>query len=142
MARAVASGRVNAPADKVWAYVGPFGRLAEFDPGIKKGALEDGGVQRRLYTMDGGQIIERLLKYDHEGRIYHWMIAELIDAPFPVVNYRATISVKDDKPGRSCIFEMVATFDPAPGATEQEVEELLAADFSAVLVSVQKRFGG
>ena len=142
MARAVASGPVKAPAEQVWAYVGPFGRLAEFDPGIKKGTLEDSGVQRRLFTNDGGQIIERLLNYDHKARRYDWKIVELIDAPFPVVNYRASISVKDQVPGKSCVFEMAASFDPASGATEKEVEALLAADFASVLASVQRKFGG
>lgn len=141
MVRAAASGAVNAPADRVWAYVGPFGRLAEFDPGVEKGVLEQGGRQRRLYMHGGGEIVERLLEYDHEGHRYRWMIAAVIGAPFPVVNYTASISVKDKDPGRSCIFEMAASFDPAPGATAREVEELLSADFGNVLASVQKKFG-
>jgi hypothetical protein len=141
MVKAAASGKLNKPADEVWALVGPFGNLGKFDGSVTKCTLEDGGVQRRLDIIDSGQIVERLLNYDNEGRTYHWKIVDIIDVPMPIINYRATISVADDAPGKSCVFTMGATFDPGPGATEKEVEELMAADFGTVLENLQKMFG-
>lgn len=142
MAQAAAKGNLNAPADVVWALVGPFGNLEKFDPSVAGSPLEEGGVQRRLQMDGGGQIVEQLLNYDHNGRVYRWTIAEIIDVPMPIVNYHANISVEEGEPGKSCIFEMSATFDPATGETEQAVEELMAADFGAVLENLQKMFAG
>ncbi len=142
MAKAAARGEVNASASEVWALVGAFGNLEKFDPSVVASPLEEGGVQRRLQIEDSGQIVERLLEFNHEGRIYHYTIAEIIDVPIPIVNYLATIRVDEGEPGKTCVFEMSATFDPAPGQTVEAVEELMTADFGAALGGLQKLFAG
>jgi hypothetical protein len=142
MAKAVARGEVNASADEVWALVGGFGNWEKFDSAVVASSLEEGGVQRRTQIKDSGHLVERLLKFDHEGRVYHYTIAEIVDVPMPINNYYATIRVDEGEPGKTCIFEMSATFDPAPGQTVEAVEELMAADFGAVLGGLQKLFSG
>ena len=142
MAKAAARGEVNASASEVWALVGGFGNLEKFDPSVAASPLEEGGVQRRLQIEDSGQIVERLLEFNNEGRVYHYTIAEIIDVPIPIVNYLATIRVDEGEPGKTCIFEMSATFDPAPGQTVEAVEELMAADFGAALGGLQKLYAG
>lgn len=142
MVQSAASGRLNASADEVWALVGPFNNLEKFDPGVARSVLEDGGVKRRLDIVDSGQIVERLLNYDHEGRSYRWQHLEIIDVPMPVINFIATISVDEVEPGQSCVFEMAASFDPAPGETEQAVGELMNGDFQGVVENLQAMFPG
>ena len=142
MAKAAARGEVNAPASEVWALVGAFGNLEKFDPSVVASPLDEGGVQRRLQIEDSGQIVERLLEFDHAGRVYRYTIVEIIDVPIPIVNYLATIRVDEGEPGKTCIFEMSATFDPAPGQTVEAVEELMAADFGAALGGLQKLYAG
>ena len=142
MVKSTASGQLIASADEVWALVGPFNNLEKFDPGVARSALEDGGVKRRLDIVDSGEIVERLLEYDHGQRRYRWQHLEIIDVPMPVINFIATISVTAVEPGRSCTFEMEATFDPAPGETEQAVEELMNGDFQGVIDNLQAMFPG
>ncbi len=62
--------------------------------------------------------------------------------PIPIVNYLATIKVDEGEPGKTCTFEISATFDPAPGQTVEAVEELMAADFGAALGGLQGVFAG
>jgi hypothetical protein len=142
MVQSAASGQLNASADKVWALVGPFNNLKKFDPGVAESVLEEGGVKRRLDIVDSGQIVERLLNYDHAARSYRWQHLEIIDVPMPVINFIATISVAEVEPGKNCTFEMAATFDPAPGETEQAVEELMNGDFQGVIDNLQAMFPG
>lgn len=142
MAKAAARGEVNAPANEVWAVVGGFGNLEKFDPSVASSPLEDGGVQRRLQIEDSGQIVERLLEFNNAERVYRWTIVEIVDVPIPIVNYHATIKVDEGEPGKTCFFEMSATFDPAPGQTVEAVEKLMAADFGAALGGLQKLFAG
>ncbi len=142
MVQIAVSDRIKASADEVWALVGPFNNLEKFDPGVARSVLEDGGSKRRLDIVDAGQILERLLNYDHEGRTYRWQHLEIVDVPMPIVNFFATISVREDEPGKTCIFEMTATFDPAPGETEDAVEELMATDFQGPIANVKAMFEG
>ena len=142
MVQSAASGQLNASADEVWALVGPFNNLEKFDPGVASSVLEEGGVKRRLHIVDSGRIVERLLNYDHEGRTYRWQHLEIIDVPIPVINFIATISVTEVEPGKNCVFEMAATFDPATGETEQAVEELMNGDFQGVIDNLQAMFPG
>jgi hypothetical protein len=142
MVQSTASGVLNASASDVWALVGPFNNLEKFDPGVAKSVLEDGGAKRRLHIVDSGQIVERLLNYDHGDRRYSWQHIEIIDVPMPVINFVATISVVEIELSKTCIFKIAAGFDPAAGESEQGVEELMTGDFQGVIDNLQAMFNG
>lgn len=97
MPKSYASTVINAPADKVWAYLGDFSNLDEWHPVIESCEIEGDdrpdqvGAIRRL-TAQGGQAVfrERLVAFDDEGRSLTY---EIVESPLPVRDYRSTIRV-------------------------------------------------
>ena len=75
MANVTVADQVKAPADVVWALIGPYGSISSWMPGIASADVEGSGVGavRVLTTDDGGKIAERLLDMCHsvdgDGRV-------------------------------------------------------------------------
>ncbi|SEJ44962.1 Polyketide cyclase / dehydrase and lipid transport [Azotobacter beijerinckii] len=84
------------PAEQVWAILGGFDFLPRWVEPIASSRLDDGGRLRRLETVDGAVIVERLLEFSDSERQYSYA---LLESPFPVSDYVGRMAVRDDGAG-------------------------------------------
>ena len=90
MASTTTSIDIPVSADRVWQLIGGFGSLPDWLPYIPTSELSEGGRVRSLTNEQGEVIVERLEAFDNDARTYTYSI---LQAPFPVTGYRATITV-------------------------------------------------
>lgn len=132
--------RISAPADDVWALVGGFNNLPEFDPSSRWSLLENGGRDRRVGVTGGGEIVERMIAFDEMKRTYSYIITETVGLDYPFDNYFSTIVVRDDRPGESCILDWRGWADVRPGRTLEQVEIELAGIYRGIAETLKQRF--
>ncbi|KAB0643013.1 SRPBCC family protein [Burkholderia latens] len=135
MANANASIEVSASADTVWKLIGGFGSLPDWLSYIPASELSEGGRVRSLANPDGDAIVERLIAFDDADRSYAYAI---LKAPFPVVNYRSTLRVRENGANASTV-EWSGTFTPN-GATDDEAIQLFRGIYEDGLAELAKRF--
>ncbi len=136
MASAKATIDLNVSPDEVWQLIGGFGALPDWLPYIPKSKVTDGGRVRHLDNPDGQTIIERLEKYDFTARTYSYSI---LQAPFPVTGYLATISVTPTNGGKGSHVEWSGTFTPK-GINDEEAHNLFQGIFSDGLKALASRY--
>jgi hypothetical protein len=120
MAKAEANVELPVSADRVWALIGGFGSLPDWLPYIPQSELSEGGRVRSLSNPAGEAIVERLMAFDHETRSYSYAI---VQAPFPVTNYRSTLCVKRSGDGKGSLVEWSGEFTPN-GVSGEEASAL------------------
>ncbi|RQZ39684.1 SRPBCC family protein [Burkholderia sp. Bp9099] len=135
MAQANASIEITASADTVWTLIGGFGSLPDWLSYIPASELSEGGRVRSLANPDGDAIVERLVAFDDAARSYTYAILE---APFPVVNYRSTLRVRENGANAATV-EWSGTFTPH-GATDDEAIRLFRGIYEDGLAELAKRF--
>lgn len=125
---------IAAPPERVWAVIGPFCGIAEWHPGVAACAeTEADGVRGRVLTLgDGGIITERLEALDEAGMRYSYAV---LDAPLPVVNYRATLAVMPAGEGARVVW--TSEFDAAEGTSEADAAGLIAGIYQAGLDGIE-----
>jgi len=136
MASAKATIALEVSPDEVWQLIGGFDSLPEWLPYIVRSELTDGGRVRHLYNSDGQTIVERLEKYDSSARTYSYSI---LQAPFPVKAYLATITVTSKDGGKQSHVEWSGTFTPH-GVSDEEAHNLFQTIFSDGLKALASRF--
>ena len=119
MARAQASIEIHASPDAVWQLIGGFDSLPDWLPFIPSSETDEGGRVRRLSTPAGDVIVERLEAFDHSARSYTYSI---LQAPFPVVDYRATLRVQEID-GKTAQVNWFGEFTPV-GVSDEEASAL------------------
>jgi hypothetical protein len=100
MARVSVTERLGFPAQQVWDLVSDFGNVSWFQ-GLAKAEVQGRGpgMVRLMYAGDNPPIRERLESLDAKARTLTYTIPENI--PFPVSDYRATMTVREAGPGAS-----------------------------------------
>ncbi|MHA6805100.1 SRPBCC family protein [Salinifilum ghardaiensis] len=143
MARSYASATVDAPADAVWRVVRDFDGLPQWHPAIATSRIEDGrpadavGCVRHLTMPDGSVVRERLVDLDDVARSYTY---EIVEGPFPVRKYRATLHVAPVTVDDASFVEWYADFD-AEAADEEELDGTFSRDvFAAGLQALRAHF--
>ncbi len=123
-----------ASPDKVWAIVGQFGGL--WNPLIASIQLTGEGVGqlRRVETIDGKQIIERLETMDNSQRFYRYTNVSGIG----VVDYAGTLSVKPKATGSSVEWHVDFLADGQPDFVVRTIVSTLE---KTGLDSLETRFG-
>ncbi len=134
MATAKASLDLPVAADEVWNLIGGFGALPDWLPYIPKSELSEGGRIRTLANPDGAEIIERLMSYDHIGRTYSYAI---LQAPFPVTDYLATLTVLETGERNSRV-EWSGEFTPT-SSTDAEVSALFRGIYENGLAALKDK---
>ncbi|WP_354681761.1 SRPBCC family protein [Cupriavidus necator] len=120
MAQASAMITLAVAPDRVWQLIGGFDSLPDWLPYIPKSELSEGGRVRRLVNPDGDAIVERLEAFDQSARSYTYSILE---APFPVTGYRATLRVVGIDGGQASRVEWSGQFRPA-GVSDDDASRL------------------
>src|SRR5262245_7029750 len=136
MAQASASIDVAASADIVWQLIGGFNSLPDWLPYAPSSETTEGGRVRHVTNPNGETIVERLEKFDNAARSYSYSI---IQAPFPVTDYLATISVHDQAGGNGCLVDWSGTFI-AKGVSDREASKLFQVIFEDGLKALAARF--
>jgi hypothetical protein len=100
MGRVSVKERLGFPAQQVWDLISDFGNVSWFQ-GLAKAEVQGRGpgMVRLMYAGDNPPIRERLESLDAKRRTLTYTIPENI--PFPVSDYRATMTVRETGPGAS-----------------------------------------
>jgi len=136
MATAKATIDLDVSPDEVWQLIGGFDSLPEWLPYISRSELTDGGRVRHIDNSDGQTIVERLEKYDSSARTYSYSI---VQAPFPVKAYLATITVTSKDGGKKSHVEWSGRFTPN-GISDEEAHNLFQTIFSDGLKALASMF--
>ncbi len=131
---------INAPGDRVWAIVGGFNNLPEFDPTSRWSMLEAGGKDRRVGVTGGGEIVERLVHFDEARRTLSYIITELVGLDPPFENYYSTIVVKEGRDPGSCVLDWRGWADVRQGRTFADVDIELMGIYRGIADTLKRRF--
>jgi hypothetical protein len=97
------SAVLPATPDAVWAVVGDFGALADWQPHVPPSTPEDGGDPAapgtvRVFAVDGVAVArERLFDRDEQARSYRYTLLDPV--MLPVHDYVATLAVRPHPDG-------------------------------------------
>lgn len=125
------------PAASVWAFVGPFGALADWHPVIQRSDVDADGRVRTLHMPDGSTSQERLITHDDAAMQYRYTLHG--KSSLPVLDFQGTVTVQPL--GERSLFTWEADFDVPKGAPEAQVVAALQRIFDAVVPGLQQRFG-
>jgi hypothetical protein len=118
------------------ALIGGFNSLPDWLPYIGQSKLSDGGRVRHLANPKGETIVERLEAFDNVQRSYGYTI---LQAPFPVTDYRSTLRVEATNDGESARVEWSGQFT-AKGVSDQEASRLFQGIYDDGLKVLADRF--
>jgi hypothetical protein len=123
------SAHLAADAASVWRRIGAFGRLDAWHPAVAACTLEggDGDPVRRLTTVDGAVLRERLVAASGADMTYSYTILE---SPLPVADYRSTLAVAPTGSGSVVVWS--STFR-ASGASDADAAGVIAGIYEAGL---------
>lgn len=117
MARAVATGDIEASADVLYAFLADFGNV-DWMRGVTRVEVdgEGPGMTRFIYAGGDQAVVEVLESLDPSARCVAYTIVE--NNPLPVADYHATCRAEDLGQGRSrlewaCDFTPVGTDEAA-----------------------------
>ena len=120
---------VKAPADKVWAMIGPFCSIDKWHPAIGT-CTEDNGV-RTLTTKDGkGTFVEKQTKNDPKD----------MKSPLPITGYKSTLMVTKKGKDESKVT-WKSTYTPDSGK-DAAAKEALTGIYQSGLDNIQKMAAG
>ena len=136
MAQAAASIDIPVSPNEVWQLIGGFNSLRDWLPNIPKSELSEGGRVRHLATLSGDTIIERLERFDNTARAYSYSV---LQAPFKIKNYLATIRVEAKDGENSSRVEWSGIFTP-DGISDEEASKLFQEIFDDGLKALAARF--
>jgi hypothetical protein len=104
---------LEASADKVWASISAFDGIERYLPAVRSSSVQGQGVGclRTCTLTDGVVLRERLVAIDPETRTLRY---ELVEAPFPIEGYVATMEVRELTQGR-CEFRWSSKFQVKDG---------------------------
>jgi uncharacterized protein YndB with AHSA1/START domain len=117
-----------ASASDVWAIVGDFNGLPNWNAGVERSELSNGGKRRTLYLKVGGTVVEDLLEHDNAARRVSYSI---IESAVPVGRHKATMTVHERGPGQSMVH-WTCEFEPE-GAPVETVESIFSRIFEGGL---------
>jgi hypothetical protein len=130
----VDSADLAASPDQVWALIGPFG--GTWHPLIAKIQLTGTGIGqlRKIETIDGKQIIERLEAIDNFQRTYHYTMISGV----PASDYTGTLDVKPKGTGSSVEWRVQYWADGQPDII---VRTIVGTLLKTGLEGLKSRFG-
>jgi hypothetical protein len=146
--KVVETVEINAPADKVWAVVGNFQDMG-WNPVFKKtegtGGNDVGAT--RILTLEGGQIFEKLTKYNAETTTLGYEITEVDVKVVPVTNYSATITVTPDGDKskvewKSAFYRGYVNNDPPPELSDEAAVKAITGVFQSGLAALKAKLEG
>ena len=130
------SATLAANADEIWKLIGGFNALPDWHPAVEKSELKDGGSERRLTLVGGGEIVERLEAHADEDYTYTYSI---VSSPLPVANYKSTVKIVPKDDGTS---EVLWSSSFSPVGAEGDAIQAIQGVYQAGMDNLRKMFGG
>jgi hypothetical protein len=136
---------VAAPPDTVWAIIGNFQDMS-WHPAVTKTEGTGGntpGATRTLTLQGGGQIAEKLEKYDPDGHSLFYRIEQVDPKVLPVTNYSSTLSVAPTPEGGSLVTWKGAFYrgypnnDPPPELNDEAAVNAVTGVYQAGLTQLK-----
>jgi hypothetical protein len=112
--------KIAAPPPAVWQKVGTFGDMHSWHPAVAETVAEGGnepGAMRVLRLKGGGEIEERLERYDDEGMSLFYRITKVDVKVLPVTDYSSWLSVAPGDDGGAVVQWRGAFYRGDPGNT-------------------------
>jgi NADPH:quinone reductase len=128
MVRVCRSTIVDAPIDAVWGILRDFNGHDRWHPSVAESEIEGGeptdmiGAVRHFRLAEGGELREQLLNLSDRDHTFSYCILE---APFPLMNYVATVRLKPVTDGNRTFWEWTSTFLP-PKHRQAELVRMVA----------------
>lgn len=143
--KVVVTRDVAAPPEKTWALVQDFQDMS-WHPAVAKTEGEGGntpGATRTLTLGNGGQIHEKLEKYDPEKHSLFYRIEDVDVKVLPVTNYSAWISVKEAEGGsvitwKGAFYRGYPNNDPPPELNDEAAVGAVTNVYNLGLDNVKK----
>ena len=139
MIRIVRSTIIDAPTDRVWAFLRDFNGHDRWHPAVAKSAIERGqsadklGCVRRFFLRDGAELRERLLTLSDLEQTFSYC---LLDTPIPMFNYVAHVRLLPVTDGDRTFWQWESRFTTRPedrdGITQMVSEDIYQAGFEAI----------
>ena len=131
MANASIRGTIQAPADRVWAFIRDFGAIGDWFGALAEcqGVGSGVGMQRISTFKDGVKVTETLLELDETSRVLRYDVQD--PNPFPMKNYVSKVQVNDLGDG-TCEVVWSAECDP-DGSSDEEVTKMLEGFFKEAI---------
>lgn len=130
---------IDAPVEAVWELVRDFNGHDRWHPAVERSRIEQGrgadevGCVRDFRLADGGRIREQLLRLSDRDRSFTYCILE---APLPLVDYVATLSLKPVTDGNRTFCQWQGRFRPPSGRVAELAsivgEQIYEAGFAAI----------
>jgi len=144
--KVIVNKEVAAPPEKVWAIVQDFHDMSWL-PVVERTEGDGGnepGATRTLILVGGAEVVEKLEKYDAEGRSYFYRITDVDVKVLPVTNYSAWINVKPADGGsvvswKGAFYRGYPNNDPPPELSDQAAVDAVTGLYEAGLDSVKQR---
>ena len=126
---------VTAPPEEVWQVIGDFCAIADWHPVVGQCAQseQNGVAMRTLTTVDGGVLVEKRVQYSDEGMSYTY---ELVEGPWPVTDYVATLAVMAGASGS--LITWSGEF-AAAGAPDDQAIEVISGIYRTGLAALKDR---
>ena len=135
---------IDAPIDEIWAILRDFNGHERWHPAVAESRIEDGraadeaGCVRRFRLTDGSELREQLLTLSDRDRRFSYCI---LDAPIPLIDYVANVSLKPVTDGNRTYWEWSSSF-AAPEDRADELATLVGEGiYEAGFASIQAMFG-
>ena len=143
--KVVITKEIAAPPEKVWALVQNFQDMS-WHPAIAKTEGEGDntpGATRTLTLGNGGQIHEKLEKFDAVKRSLFYRIVEVDVKVLPVTNYSAWLSVEPTADGsaitwKGAFYRGYPNNDPPPELNDRAAINAITGVYEAGLNNVKK----
>jgi len=143
--KVVVTRDVAASPEKTWALVQDFQDMS-WHPAVAKTEGAGGnnpGATRTLTLGNGGQIHEKLEKYDSEKHSLFYRIEDVDVKVLPVTNYSAWISVKAAEGGsvitwKGAFYRGYPNNDPPPELNDQAAVDAVTNVYELGLENVKK----
>ena len=143
--KVVMTKEIAAPPEKVWALVQDFQDMS-WHPAVVKTEGDGGntpGATRTLTLGNGGQIHEKLEKYDADNRSLFYRIDDVDVTVLPVTNYSAWIVVKPTAEGseitwKGAFYRGYPNNDPPPELNDEAAVGAVTGVYEAGLDNVKK----
>ncbi|WP_336741960.1 SRPBCC family protein [Aureimonas altamirensis] len=117
---------IDAPPEKVWAVMGDFGSIADWNPAVGSATVSNGNERgsHRTLTLPSGTVTEGLDAHRPDSMRYRYRLQGETDA-LPVSSYTAEMKLEPD--GQSTKVTWLGRFyradtnnDPAEGKTDED----------------------
>ena len=136
---------INAPADKVWAIVGDFGKIESWHPAVAKteitgGNKDEAGATRALTFKDGGGVKETLTARDNAGMTMKYDITE---GTLPIREFSGTLTVTANGDKTTVLWKSMfkrqdPANPPAAGKDDQTAKDTIIGIFKTGLENLKK----